>query len=70
MSDNKYSYKTINGMKKRIHRHIMEDLLGRDLDKNEYVYHINGNPNDNDINNLIVIKKNMNKWKNEIENGI
>ncbi len=57
MSDNTYPYQTINGMKKRVHRHVMEEHLGRELEFDEHVYHINGDPGDNNIENLIVIKK-------------
>lgn len=41
----------------RIHRHIMEFHLGRMLENNEYVYHINGDSRDNRIENLVVITK-------------
>lgn len=58
MSQNVYPYKTINGIKKRVHRHLMEAYLGRLLESNEHVYHLNGNSKDNRIENLIVIKKN------------
>jgi hypothetical protein len=54
---NSYPYKTINGIKKRIHTHVMEDHLGRSLEKNEHVYHINGNPRDFTLENLVVIRK-------------
>lgn len=57
MSDNLYQYKTINGIKKRIHRHIMEEHLNRELKKNEHVYHTNGDSSDNRIENLIIITK-------------
>ncbi len=57
MSRNKYAYKTINGNKKRIHRHIMEEILGRILESNEHVYHLNGDSGDNSIENLVVIVK-------------
>ena len=53
-----YTHKTINGVKKRLHRHLMEESLGRELDTNEHVYHVNGNPYDNRLENLIVITKN------------
>ena len=57
MSKTSYPHKTINGVKKRLHRHIMEEHLGRLLEPNEHVYHINGNPKDNSLENLIVITK-------------
>ncbi len=54
-----YPHKTINGVKKTIHRHIMEETLGRSLNSNEHVYHLNGDPKDFSIENLVVIKKNI-----------
>lgn len=57
MSNNKYAYKTVKGEKKRIHRHIMEDYLGRILSHDEHVYHKNGDSSDNTIENLVVIKR-------------
>jgi len=56
-SKNKYSYKTINGKKKRLHRHIMESKLKRELRPNEHIYHLDGNSTNNDIDNLIIITK-------------
>jgi len=52
-----YQYKTINGVKKRLHTHIMEAHIGRELEKTEHVYHKNGDKNDNDVENLVIIKK-------------
>ncbi len=57
MSKKKYQYKTIDGRKKRIHRHIMEEKLGRLLESFEHVYHLNGDSEDNSIENLVVITK-------------
>ena len=57
MSDNFYHHKTIKGIKKTVHRHVMEDHLGRLLDPDEQVYHIKGDSLDNTIENLVVIKK-------------
>jgi hypothetical protein len=52
-----YPYKTVNGRKMRLHRAIMEEHLGRQLDSDEFVYHLNGDGLDNAIENLVVIKK-------------
>lgn len=65
MSENFYHHKTINGVKKSIHRHIMEEHLGRPLETDEHVYHINGDPSDNDIENLVVVKKTYNRTLKE-----
>lgn len=59
MGKNKYRCKTINGKKQKVHRHIMEAYLGRSLEKHEHVYHLNGDPLDNAIENLVIIKKNF-----------
>lgn len=61
MSKKCYPKKTLNGKKNTIHRHVMEEFLGRTLKENEHVYHIDGNHLNNDIDNLIVIKKNLGK---------
>ena len=46
---------TVNGKKVRAHRHIIEQYLGRKLNPGEQVHHIDGNPLNNDINNLMVL---------------
>ena len=57
MSDNFYPHKRINGIKKRVHRIVMEEHLGRTLEYDEHVYHLNGISTDNRIENLAIIKK-------------
>jgi len=52
-------YMTVNGKKDRINRHVMEEFLGRRLGKNEHVYHLNGDPYDNNLDNLVIITKNQ-----------
>lgn len=50
-----YQQKRVDGIKKNIHRIIMEEHLGRLLESCEHVYHVNGDPHDNRLENLIVI---------------
>jgi hypothetical protein len=45
----------IAGRNTLLHRHIMEQHLGRKLDPQEVVHHVNGNSQDNRIENLRVI---------------
>lgn len=42
----------------------MEQNLGRFLEPNEHVYHLNGDTHDNSIENLVIIKKCV---KNELD---
>lgn len=53
----KARYKFITFNKKRVleHRHIMEQHLGRPLNTQEHVHHINGNSLDNRIENLMIL---------------
>lgn len=52
-------YKTvyINGVQLREHRYVMEQHLGRKLNSNEIVHHIDGNGLNNDISNLEVMSR-------------
>jgi len=45
-----------DGKKVRAHRWIMEQHLGRKLEQGEHVHHINGDPLDNRLENLVVMK--------------
>ncbi len=42
----------VSGKRKELHRHIMEQHLGRKLGFNEVVHHINEDTRDNRIENL------------------
>ena len=44
-----------NGIKQDVHRAMMEEHLGRKLDRQEVVHHINGDKHDNRLGNLQVM---------------
>lgn len=56
-----YGYRIvwIPELKKQVreHKYLMEQHLGRALDKSEVVHHINGNKLDNQLENLIVVTR-------------
>src|SRR3990167_4772291 len=49
------AYPTSNKRYVLEHRYLMEQRLKRSLNRNEHVHHINGNKQDNRIENLIVL---------------
>lgn len=54
---NTYKHYKKKGEETLLHRHIMEEHLGRKLSYNEVVHHINGNKRDNRIENLMVMTR-------------
>ena len=74
--ENGYEVRYIGGYNKKgnvkEHRYIMEQHLGRKLNDNEIVHHIDGNKLNNDISNLKVMTKGEHSSfhrKEEIKNG-
>ena len=51
----KYKTLKINGKAIGEHRHIIQEIIGRELMRDEVVHHKNGNPSDNRIENLEVM---------------
>ena len=52
-----YKYKTIHkGMHVYEHRYVVEQYLGRRLIKGEQVHHLDGDKQNNDITNLVVVR--------------
>lgn len=55
MSVTRYRTIKVNGKTKLLHRHVMEQLIGRALRRDEQVHHKNGDTRDNRIENLEVV---------------
>ena len=51
----RYHKVRVNGIQMTVHRHMMEQFIGRTLKHNEWVHHINGDRYDNRIGNLEII---------------
>ena len=54
----KYAWIWVNGRSKSLHRYIMEQKLGRELSRNEEVHHLDGNPLNNELDNLAIMARN------------
>ena len=54
---NKYKAMKVNGIKVNVHRFLMEQHLGRKLESYEVVHHIDGNKNNNALENLCVMTR-------------
>ena len=52
---NHYKALKVDGVKQNYHRHLMEQHLGRKLKTDEIVHHIDGNKQNNDLDNLEVV---------------
>ena len=53
----RYRKARFDGFPKDVHRHLMEEKLGRKLNKSEVVHHKDGNCLNNDINNLELLTR-------------
>jgi hypothetical protein len=52
-----YLYMKRNGKKTPVHRYVMELWLGHTLTSNEVVHHVDGDPTNNDPNNLMILTR-------------
>ena len=51
----RYRTMTVAGRRVYVHRWVMEQVLGRRLERREQVHHLNGNKHDNRLQNLQVV---------------
>jgi hypothetical protein len=52
-----YWYISIDGRKIAFHRWVMEQTLGRRFSSEEIVHHVDGNPMNNDPDNLVILSR-------------
>jgi hypothetical protein len=54
-ADKNYKVKKVDGKTIYLHRWLMEQHLGRKLTRSEVIHHINGDPHDNRLENLMLL---------------
>lgn len=64
-SNNKYVSVKVNGKFVHAHRALAEEVLGRKLTTNEVVHHMDDNPKNNSVENLIVLSR---TWHGRLHN--
>ena len=69
LTDGGYVRINVNRKQKYEHQHIMEQHLGRKLEKNEIIHHIDGNGFNNDIENLQIMTRNEHTSLHHRRNG-
>lgn len=57
MAKSKYKAIKVDGVKHDYHRWLMEQKLGRKLDSNEFVHHIDGDKSNNNVSNLCIMSR-------------